>query len=208
MSTLRPKLAAVLCGTALLASAAVPTALARDNDDGHRVETVRVEDRCDPATFNPAGVLCTRPAGGGNVTLQQLLGFIAARPAHVLEERDALGWRFKPDEVGVKPGTTLHVTNLGGEVHTFTNVTRTGFTLGCVGVINQFFANLLPPADPALCNAFPTNPALNVLAPKGANLPFPTSVDVPVNGSGTLKFQCMIHPWMRTTVKVEGRDRD
>jgi plastocyanin len=201
---LRPTLAAALCGTTLLAATAVPTALASDN----KGEPIRVQDRCDPNTFNPIGVLCTRPAGGENRTFAEMFlppnGFIFQRPAQVLKERDARGWRFNPDDVDAKSGTRLHVVNEGGEVHTFTRVAE--FSLGCIDVINAAFAGLLPAADPALCANFPSDPRLNVLAPKNAPRPLntlPTHIDVPVTGGGTLKYQCMIHPWMRTTVEVK-----
>jgi plastocyanin len=205
---LRPTLAAALCGTTLLAATAVPTALASDK----KVEPIRIQDRCDPNTFNPVGVLCTRPAGGENRTFQEMFvppaGFIFQRPAQILKERDARGWRFNPDDLDAKPGTTLHVVNEGGEVHSFTNVTNTGFTLGCVPPVNAAFAGLLPAAPAALCAGFPDhpNPALQLLAPNGAPPPvsaLPNWIDVPVTGSGTLKYQCMIHPWMRTTVEVK-----
>jgi plastocyanin len=201
---LRPTLAAALCGTTLLAATAVPTALASDN----RGEPIRIQDRCDPVSFGRFGVLCTRPAGGENRTFDEMFlrpnGFIFQHPAQVLKERDARGWRFNPDDVDVKSGTKLHVVNEGGEVHTFTRVTK--FTLGCVEPINAAFVGLLPPADPALCANFPSNPNLNVLAPKNAPPPLKgllTYTDVPVTGSGTIKYQCMIHPWMRTTVEVK-----
>src|SRR5919202_2857440 len=105
--------------------------------DNHRVQDVRLRDNCDPVTFNAAlGNGACAPVGG-DVTLQQLIAELVARPAQVLRERNALGWRFNPDDVGVKPGTTFHVTNQGGELHTFTNVTADNFTTGgCIDLLN------------------------------------------------------------------------
>jgi plastocyanin len=196
---LRPTLAAALCGTTLLAATAVPTALASDK----KVEPIRIQDNCDPKNFPPP--LCA-PNHKGNVGLQQLLAFITARPQHVLQERNALGWRFKPDDVGVKPGTVLHVTNQGGELHSFTEVTHGGFTGGCVDVLNAPFGLNRNP----LCgNIDPNGPDfVPFLLQHGGVFPAtPTSpageLDVTVSGGGTHLFQCLVHPWMRTTVEVK-----
>jgi plastocyanin len=179
-------LAAALFGTALLASIAVPTALAKD---GNRVERIRIRDNCDPKTFKAANVPCA-PVGG-NVTFEKFIGFISARPQHVLKEENALGWRFSPDEAHVKRGTTLAVKNEGGEGHTFTRVTAF-HDLGCIPPINQamFGTSAVDPLCPA-----PFVPPSPVLGPGDTASP-------PLNQAGTYRFQCFIHPWMRTTVEV------
>jgi plastocyanin len=185
----------VLVATALLATLAAPLASASDNN----VQRVRVRDNCDPNNFPPP--LCA-PNHKGNVGLAQLLAFITAHPQEVLKERNALGWRFKPDDVGVKAGTVFHVVNEGGEVHSFTDVTQTGFTGGCVDVLN---GPLGLSRNPVCGNIDPNNgPAfVAFLLQHGGVLPGGQE-DVPVSASsGTLKFQCLVHPWMRTTVQVE-----
>jgi plastocyanin len=157
---------------------------------GSASQPVLIQDRCDPVTFNQAGISCA-PQRRGTVTLQNLTDGIAKDPGHVLADRDASGWRFQPDEFSVTRGTRLAVKNEGGEFHTFTNVTSTGFTGGCVAEINALFPGLTP--NPQCAN--PDLFATTGVAPGG-------TLDVPMNATGTYPFQCMIHPWMRTTVVV------
>jgi plastocyanin len=180
-------LAAALCGTALLASLAVPTALASDNGG----QQIRLRDNCDPAGF--PNNLCA-PNHKGGIGLQQLLDFVHARPQHVLEQRNALGWRFSPDRTHVKLGTTLAVNNEGGETHTFTQVAAF-HDLGCIPPFS--LAMFGTPAVDPICPApfVPPGPAVD---PGG-------TLQVPLTQAGTFNFQCFIHPWMRTTITVEGK---
>jgi plastocyanin len=170
--------------------ATAPTALASDNG----AQRIRLEDRCDPNNFPPG--LCA-PSSTGHIGIQQLLDFIHARPQHVLKEENALGWRFEPDEVGIKAGSTVQAFNAGGEVHTFTQLPpNTPFQdLGCVDVLNNaLLGTPLGVVNTAFCPQ-----ALATAVPAGkpsAKMPLPPT-------PGIVRFQCFIHPWMRTTVKVE-----
>jgi len=163
------------CVVAVAVSAAAATLTA---DDG--VRTVQIRDDCDPATFNadpPAGpglgVIC---GGDGDTTFGD---FIAELQATQTAEK----WRFNPTSTD---DTRLMARNRGGETHTFTPVANFGG-----GII------------PGL-NALSGNP---VEAPECADgAKFGASVVPPGTSSKTItakagdRFQCCIHPWMRTTV--------
>lgn len=190
----RPVLLAVLMATALIASLALP-ALASDSGT---LQQVRMRDNCDPNNFPPS--LC--PAGAkGDVGLTQLLTFIGANSAEVLKERNALGWRFQPDHTSVKPGATFQVTNQGGEVHTFTDVTADGFaTGGCVTLLNT----PLHLAPNSLCHGInETSPGFGALLGANGAVPQGATVNFPLTKTGTVLYQCLIHPWMRMSVTVE-----
>jgi plastocyanin len=174
-----------------LALAAAPAAaLASDG-------VIDVQDRCDGASFNAAGIDCFRPVGdgGGSVTLDELFATLAAKREHS-------GWRFKDDKVTIKQGQALKVTmSRGGEGHTVTEVSS--FGLGCVPPINELvFPGQDPTAFPAACadsltftpGAFV--PGGNLIAP---GLPF----EIAGLSKGTHRFMCMIHPWMKSTVTVK-----
>jgi plastocyanin len=189
--SIRPKLVAALCGTALLAVAAAPTAMA---SDGNSVAKITIRDRCDPATFP---VPCAAH-GGGVVTFDRFANFLLTHQTQVFKEENALGWRFTPDKTEVKVGGVLDVHNVGGELHTFTEVTGSGFqNQGCVDAVNGLLG--LPGVNP-LCAKLPHNNALGLpddLVPPGA------TIHVSENDRGVELYQCMIHPWMRTTVEVK-----
>jgi plastocyanin len=164
-----------------------------------------LQDRCDPATFNAAGVACiARP--GGTVPIQTLLGFIGARPAEVLQARNALGWRFQPREANVKAGTTLIAANVGGEIHTFTEVTDTGFVNSCVPQVAPFFAKLLKDPTPAECATLAPGPNSTLVFPVGFPGNPPTTLTSVESDPGVELYQCLIHPWMRLTLTVRATD--
>jgi hypothetical protein len=87
-------------------------------DGGSSTEKVGIRDRRDPVTFAGARLGCS-PLGG-----------------------------FKSDDFGVKVGTTLLVHNEGGESHTFTNVTTSGFTGGCQCADESTWHVRVPVLDP------------------------------------------------------------
>jgi hypothetical protein len=157
----------------LLALPAV--AAARDSRD------IRMQDRCDPATFNAVfgdGV-CIKEGG---VTLDEFLAQLNPK------DGGDNHWRFKPKQTHLKPGGHLDIVNQGGETHSFTEVVDFGATpIPDFALLN----NALPPGTP-------------FAVPVGADLHF-----VPSGGTlrldnlsvGTHKFECFIHPWMRTTIE-------
>jgi hypothetical protein len=82
----------------------------------------------------------------------------------------------------------LQVANRGGEDHTFTEVRAFGG--GCVAKLNGILG--LPPVPewsfPGLFDS--------TLVEEGDTL------DVPAMAAGVHRFECLIHPWMSTTVTV------
>src|SRR4029077_13648133 len=87
---------------AALTSAAVATS---------GVQTVRMEDNCDPTTFNAAlgDGACQRDEG---TTFDEFLANTAA-------EGGDHHWRYKEDEFHVNAGEAVNAFNIGGEGHTF-----------------------------------------------------------------------------------------
>ena len=148
------------------------------------VETVRIEDRCDPDTFN-AVLGAGACVGDGNVTFDELIQKVTEEGAHG-------AWRFHPDQFHVKTGEGIEAHNIGGETHTFTEVAK--FGAGFVPEVNALFD-------------------FGDVAPECVNFPAVTktfvapgeTTDVVSLGAGTHRFQCCIHPWMQTEVTVRRR---
>jgi plastocyanin len=167
---------AVLLGIAL----ATGLMLALSAYGDANVRNVQMLDACDQATFDAAvgPGTCTRP-GGLPFSL-----FIA----QLQSKGEAAAWRFSPEGVELAPGGALVATNRGGEDHTFTEVAAYGG--GCVAALNAVLG-LTPVPE---CS----NPAIfgSTLVEQGASLQ--------VSGltPGIHRFECLIHPWMRTTVVV------
>jgi len=184
---LKVPVAAAVCSLLLLAAPSFA------KDSGTR-EEFRLRDKCDPATFNAGRPvqICNPAVTEGGVTLQQLTSFLAARPQDILRDRDALGWKINPDDTHVNRGATLFVRNTGGETHTFTDVTATGFTGGCLAGLNAPFGLQANPQ----CVDFAAVQVASAVA-SGASRSFTASAR-----PGTMLFQCMFHPWMRSSIQV------
>ena len=111
-------------------------------------------------------------------------------------------WRIVPPYVREQSDDAIRVGNTGGRVHTFTEVARFGG--GYNPVLNPAGATPAPECaivDPVSGALGPSPAALaTTLAPGG---------EMRVEGltSGTHNFQCCIHPWMRSTVKVTVGDQ-
>ena len=162
---------------------------------------IQSRDACDPATFPPG--FCTRTDNsGGVVTFQELLAAVGG-PKHAHE-----AWRFTKDDLTVERGTPVVAEfGRGGEVHSFTDVTATGFGPGCIGLLNGLMFNG-DETTAALCGTVdPGGAGLGAILgspahPNSGLFPgVPLTIDT--STSGTRLFQCMIHPWMRTTLTVE-----
>src|ERR1044071_9104217 len=91
--------------------------------DKHKEEDdqliIHMRDYCDPESFNavlgPDG--CGRDTTSGAITFS---GF----SAELVADKSVGAWRFTPDKARVEKGTQLQIENLGGELHTFTEVKR------------------------------------------------------------------------------------
>jgi hypothetical protein len=166
------------------------------------VQVFRVRDDCDPATFNSgppdgpgAGVICNT-AFDGDTTFAEFI-------QELTEDQQVGHWRFQPEEKELDRGmATVLDSRRSGEFHTFTRVA-------------EFGGGILPDLN-ELSHAGETRPECGtpgVLAPPSATnnfLPDGSVVSGPSAGSaamprGTTKWQCCIHPWMRSEVKVRNR---
>jgi hypothetical protein len=167
-------------------------------------ERFRVRDDCDPTTFNlavpsPPGAPPTcNPAFDGDTTFQEFI-------ANVTENQADDHWRFQPDRTTVDRGESTTIESRAGETHTFTRVAAFGG--GFISLLNDLSgAGAARPecgvADTATTPPMPNPPsATNIFVTTGKTL------DGPSGGSaalpkGTTKWQCCIHPWMRSTITV------
>jgi hypothetical protein len=183
MKVLRMLIIAGVTGFALMYFAGAATA-----DHGNDSRTVRMRDDCDPATFNAAigPGTCVRD---GHTTFDEFVAALSNGGDH--------HWRFNPAMTGLEAGHGLRVANRGGEFHSFTKVDSFAGG-GCVPFIDAALG--LPNRDPAFCGAALSDPATAL--PAGGHGSVPASMLMP----GINRFQCMIHPWMTTTVKVVADD--
>ena len=147
---------------------------------------IRMYDDCDPTTFN--AVLgeggCV---GNGHTTFDAFIG-------ELQETQDAHAWRNQPSAVKVNVGRPTFIENRGGETHTFTPVAAFGG--GFINELNGISGNPVPAPECLNLGAI-------IFVPAGGTQVGPTAgtSDLPV---GIHKFQCCIHPWMRTTIEVLG----
>jgi hypothetical protein len=162
----------------------VVVAVTASADSGRKFE---VTDDCAPnADWGTNG--CLRESG--NVTRAEFNAANANRyPGHP-------AWRIvSPYEVDQNQ-SEIRAQNTGGRGHTFTKV-------------NLFGGGFVPPLNPP---GAILAPECATLTPEGAVVPGPGALatmlapgaELRVEGlpEGTHNFQCCIHPWMRTTVKI------
>jgi hypothetical protein len=152
---------------------------------------VRLRDDCEPNSFNavlgPGACI-----GNGDTTIQEF-------NAELERNRQVGSWKFNPDDGHIDQGERLVVVNRGGETHTFTRVAAFG-------------GGFVKPLNTASGNPVPAPECAEVLAdgslrprPQGPNnlfVPAHNSVPGPLVGRGTVRFQCCIHPWMRSRIEV------
>jgi plastocyanin len=143
---------------------------------------VQVLDDCDPATFNAAIGPGTCVKDGGT-TFQAFIGQLVAQGR-------APAWRFAPAQLHLDAGGRLQAHNRGGEEHTLTEVANFGG--GCIQGLNDLLG-LTPVAE---CAGFPGGAFTATLVPPGGTV---TTVALP---PGVHRYECLIHPWMQTTVTV------
>ena len=160
---------------ALIATIAVPaTASAKNN-------VIKVKDACDPASFNAAlgDGACVRSSNkGGTVTFEELV-----------VEGDIQKWAFSPSKLRIDEGESVVArVDRGGEAHSFTEVPV--FGAGCVGELNALVGY---EGDPVA--------SCGLIEPTIVG-PMRTSLEVDDLDEGVHRFECLIHPWMQTTVTV------
>jgi hypothetical protein len=141
---------------------------------------VQILDDCDAETFN--AVLgegtCIKD---GDVTFDEFIG-------QLVTMGEAPAWRFAPGHLKLDAGGAITATNRGGEFHTFTEVAAFGG--GCVPELNELLG-LEPVPECAIPDIFPTT-----------GVPPRTSRTTGPLAGGTHRFQCLIHPWQRTTAQA------
>lgn len=176
--------AAVACADSASSRSLAPTATASfssgsGGSGSSKAQKLELRDDCDSTTFNAnigAGACIHR----GSTTFDRFI-------ADLTKNRSVGAWKNNPDQFNAKPGTSIDVSNIGGETHTFTRVTNFGG--GIVPLLNDLSGNTTV-AD----GCADLNPATIVAAGGG----FQTAA----LAAGTYRFQCCIHPWMRTTVTI------
>ena len=186
--------AVVLAAIAVLASACADATRPTDADassaaraagtqlTGGATRVVSMMDACDPASFNAAlndPEACIR---NGGVTFEKFIDQLA--------KHGSIGsWHFAPPQMDARVGQTLLAVNRGGEVHTFTEVEEFGG--GIVPILNQLTGNTT------------VAPECLQLGP-GDFIPPGGTTTHEVTETGVERFECCIHPWMRTVVRVRG----
>jgi len=159
---------------------------------------IHMRDYCDPESFNavlgPDG--CGRDTTSGAITFS---GF----SAELVADKSVGAWRFVPEKVHAEKGTQLQIENLGGELHTFTEVKRFGG--GFVAPLNEASGNLKPAPECAQIvdgNLVPQPPGPdNLFIPAGGS-----ASEELEGGHRVVRYQCCIHPWMRLTIKKDNDD--
>jgi plastocyanin len=143
---------------------------------------VQILDDCDPATFNAAigPGTCIKD---GTTTFSEFI-------AQLLAQGRAPAWRFAPAQLTLDAGGTLAAHNRGGEDHTFSEVANFGG--GCIAALNELLG-LTPVPE---CAGFPGGAFAATLVRPGATV---TTAPLP---PGIHRYECLIHPWMQTTVTV------
>ena len=147
-----------------------------DRDDDRDAARVAMRDDCDPRDpgWAPTGGCLRRR---GNVDLAEFNAALSSPLSLSVIGHQA--WRMDPTYRVLQAGSTLLVSNEGGRTHTFTEVA-------------QFGGGRVPPLNKGLTPAPECSGATNIPAGGTAQV---TGLAV-----GNHKFQCCIHPWMRTTV--------
>ena len=166
---------------AILAVASIGVVVANDS------LRIRQRDDCDPATFN-AAVGDGTCIGGGDTTFDDFL-------AEFQQTGSVEKWRFNNDHAGVDRGTAITVENRGGETHTFTKVAKFGG--GFIDLLNDPNVPVAPECAQAPGVPQPPGPD-NLFVPAGGSAVTPA-----LTKRGTVRFQCCIHPWMRSVVTVK-----
>lgn len=183
---------ALIFGIGLFWLVANPAGVAADRGR----EKVILEDDCDPDDPAWGENGCLRDEGSvsrAEFAFYSNTANPAIPPAGTPLAMAVIGhpsWRNDPGYLLLSFREKLRVRNAGGRGHTFTKVDDFGG--GFVAPLNFGLA------QSPQCAAIASDPT-QIVAP-GARR------EVPRLAPGTHKFQCCIHPWMRTLVKVQEND--
>jgi plastocyanin len=171
-------LAGLLALVAAAYATATPAGPAGMQSGGH---TVLMDDDCDPR--DPAWNM----VGGchqhhGDVSFAEFNGENDSPLAAAVIGHQA--WRNDPSYIEIRAGQRVHVRNVGGRPHTFTEVANFG-------------GGNVPPLNEGLIPAPECPDAEDVLPGGGVHM---SGLTV-----GNHRFQCCFHPWMRALIKVHPR---
>jgi len=163
-------------------------------------KTVKIRDDCEATSFN-AAVGPGTCIGNGRTTFADFIQELAA-------DQDVEAWRFNPPNFDVVPDKMLLLESVGGETHTFTKVDDFGG--GFVPSLNALSGNPVPSPECAVVLAggrLAPQPAsaTNIFVKAGATEAGPTAGSSILPVGEESKFQCCIHPWMRTVARVPER---
>ncbi len=158
---------------------------------------VRIQGPCDPATFN-AAVGPGTCVGDGTITFDHFIAELKAA-------QKVGAWHFDPAAGTVDPGTVLTLENRAGETHTFTKVKNFGG--GFVAPLNALSGNPIPAPECATVTMGglipkPPSPSM-IFVEAGETEAGPTAGSSIMPSGTTTKFQCCIHPWMRTELTTK-----
>jgi plastocyanin len=158
--------------------------LAACSDTSGTTGHIELQDNCDPATFNAAlgAGNCTHASSGSGVTM-------ASFTTELQATHKVAAWRMVPATMTVEEGTTLPVMNVGGETHSYTEV-------------EEFGGGRVPELNQASGNTTVAPECLNQATFEASVVPSGQTKQHTFDESGTEKYQCCVHPWMRQTVTV------
>ena len=156
-----------------------PTAVTLARAAGTEI-SVNMMDACSPSFNDMFGEGTCNRSGGMDVNQ-----FLSQLGKH----QEVGAWHFSPPSFNATLGQVIVARNLGGEVHTFTHVAEFGG--GFIPELNDLSGTPIPATACLLQNLEEDD-----FVPPGGKY------FEDVDEGGTLKFQCCIHPWMRTVVQV------
>ena len=175
----------VLAGSLVFAGSLMFAGGTHEEDPPGLAQVVAL-DECDPGSFNEklGPDFCKNVAIGAATSFKDLFA-----KAHAgTPDR---GWDFEPDTVRIRKGTILSVVDQGGEPHTFTEVEQFGG--GFISGLNAPGENTVPECAGGFSN----------VAVAKTRILQGSQLQITGLSRGEHRFQCCIHPWMRTEVEVK-----
>jgi len=178
-------LALLACADAPVPTVAAPSPSTHDAQPAPsgQASVLVLHDECDAATFNAVLGDGTCIRTGPGVPFNNFI-------AKVTAQQSFPSWRLSPSDLNLNIGDTFSAKNIGGEVHTFTEVKN--FCGSINPLLNPIIGNHAPPPE---CLALTPGEFLN---------PGTMSVVHDADVVGDELYQCCIHPWMRTVVHTHG----
>ena len=180
---------ATCVGLLVVLTATIDVRAGDDHERGKREVVLR--DDCDPRDGGWAAT------GGcslrdGDVTVAEFNSYRLSPLAPSVIGHPA--WWFDPTYLKVEAGKRLRIRNEGGRTHTFTEVANFG-------------GGRVPPLNAGQLGIPAMIPAPECVAAGVIDIPGGKKDVVDGLSPGDHRFQCCIHPWMRTLVKAQDRDR-